>query len=69
MRKIIMTQLSDLKTQVYIYKILVGGKIGIGVILYEKGKGKFVGDWKTRRTRIFYNNKKLCSLCSVVTIY
>lgn len=24
----------------------VAGKIGIGVILYEKGKGKFVGDWK-----------------------
>ena len=24
----------------------MGGKIGIGVILYEKGKGKFVGDWK-----------------------
>ena len=27
-------------------KFLCGGKIGIGVILYEKGKGKFVGDWK-----------------------
>ena len=24
----------------------MGGEIGIGVILYEKGKGKFVGDWK-----------------------
>ena len=30
----------------------MGGKIGIGVILYEKGKGKFVGDWKTHRTEI-----------------
>ena len=27
-------------------KFLCDGKIGIGVILYEKGKGKFVGDWK-----------------------
>ena len=30
----------------------VAGKIGIGVILYEKGKGKFVGDWKTHHTEI-----------------
>lgn len=30
----------------------VAGKIGIGVILYEKGKGKFVGDWKTHYTEI-----------------
>ena len=33
-------------------KFLCGGKIGIGVILYEKGKGKFVGDWKTHHTEI-----------------
>ena len=33
-------------------KFLCSRKIGIGVILYEKGKGKFVGDWKTHHTEI-----------------
>lgn len=36
----------------YIKNFCTAGKIGIGVILYEKGKGKFVGDWKTHRTEI-----------------
>ncbi len=47
MRKIIMNKLSDLNTSsLYINNFCAAGKIGIGVILYEKGKGKFVGDWK-----------------------
>ena len=42
-----MNLISDLIFFKSIYeKFLCGGKIGIGVILYEKGKGKFVGDWE-----------------------
>lgn len=48
MRKIIMKKpkLSDFRMKSIYEKFLCDGKIGIGVILYEKGKGKFVGDWK-----------------------
>ena len=43
-------------------KFLCSRKIGIGVILYEKGKGKFVGDWKTHHTEIVNKLKeKICS--------
>ena len=45
MRKNYYEQNCDLKSSQYI-KISVRWEIGIGVILYEKGKGKFVGDWK-----------------------
>ncbi len=47
MRKIIMNKLGDLIfSSLYINNFCATGKIGIGVILYEKGKGKFVGDWE-----------------------
>lgn len=38
--------LNDFRKKSIYEKFLCSGKIGIGVILYEKGKGKFVGDWK-----------------------
>lgn len=44
--------------EVYILKISVWWEIGIGVILYEKGKGKFVGDWKTHHTEIINKLKE-----------
>lgn len=44
--------------RVFILKFLCGGKIGIGVILYEKGKGKFVGDWKNHHTEIINKLKE-----------
>ena len=44
-------RLADCKS---IYKkFLCSGEIGIGVILYEKGKGKFVGDWEKPTTQKF----------------
>lgn len=44
--------LSDLPVaSLYIKNFCVAGKIGIGVILYEKGKGKFVGDWEKPTTQ------------------
>ena len=49
-------------------KFLCDGKIGIGVILYEKGKGKFVGDWKTHHTEIMNKLKTLFRSCFVVAI-
>ncbi len=45
-------KLSDLPiASLYIKNFCVAGKIGIGVILYEKGKGKFVGDWEKPTTQ------------------
>ena len=38
-------------------KFLCSGKIGIGVILYEKGKGKFVGDWEKPPHRNYKQTK------------
>jgi len=57
MRKIIMKKpnLNDFVAKSIYEKFLCSGKIGIGVILYEKGKGKFVGDWKTHHTEIMNN--------------
>ena len=54
--------LNDFRKKSIYEKFLCSGKIGIGVILYEKGKGKFVGDWKTHHTEII--NKLKENLCS-----
>ena len=57
-----------LKKSIY-EKFLCSGKIGIGVILYEKGKGKFVGDWKNPPHRNYEQLKgTLFGLSSVVAI-
>ncbi len=60
MRKNYYEQIHDLIFKSVYKKFLYGGKIGIGVILYEKGKGKFVGDWKTHRTEIVNKLKEIC---------
>jgi hypothetical protein len=49
------TILNDFIEKSIYEKFLCSRKIGIGVILYEKGKGKFVGDWKTHHTEIMNN--------------
>ena len=70
MRKIIMKKpkLKRLRVKSIYEKFLCSRKIGIGVILYEKGKGKFVGDWKTHYTEIINNIWNLFRSRSVVAI-
>ena len=65
MRKNYYELICDLMFKSVYEKFLCGGKIGIGVILYEKGKGKFVGDWKNPPHRNCKQTKgRFCSaLC------
>ena len=57
--KIIMNWFVTWFSSQYMKNFCVAGKIGIGVILYEKGKGKFVGDWKTHHTEIVNKLKEI----------
>lgn len=50
-------QINDFLRSLYIKNFCTEGKIGIGVILYEKGKGKFVGDWKNPPYRNYKQTK------------